>query len=65
MTKQQAKRYICRCMATTIDEDMMNGSEYLRQDDDCSPLSDADAGKVAQAAKDLRWELMRRGRARG
>lgn len=63
MTKQEAKRYICRCIADIINGDLAR-AEYLQQGDDCSPISDEDAAKVEQAAKDLRWELMRRGRTR-
>lgn len=61
MTKSQAKRLACRQVALLIDAEFAQDSDWLEQDEDGNPLSDADVTRLADALEELRKELKARG----
>lgn len=65
MTKQEAKRYVCRAMATTLENDLHGiGAGWIFSADGVSEgdRPEPELRRVVGACEDLIAELTRRGR---
>lgn len=68
MTKTEAKKYVCRCMAVSLRAELDNGSGWIFAADDVSVADGdgerpkADLERVVGACEELIAELDRRGR---
>ena len=60
MTKKEARRFVSRAIADSIEADISSGAEYLYHAESGKQLSDADEARVSSAAQDLADFLRRR-----
>jgi hypothetical protein len=62
VTKVEAKRYVLRVLATTLQQDRGNGSEWMEQHPGTgATMSDQDQERVLAATYEVEAELRRRG----
>jgi hypothetical protein len=62
MTRAEAKKYVCRCTAMTLEADLDNGSGWIFAADgvDDGDRSPSDLKRILEAANELSAELRRR-----
>ena len=61
MNKREARRFICRVTAESIEGDVASGAEYLYRDEDGNDLSEQDVERIKEAALELAHRLRLRG----
>ena len=57
MNKREAKKYVLRCLAETIAQDLATGADYIFEE-----VEDADFERVERALEEIAEELRRRGK---